>query len=341
MRVADRTTARNYLKYLDKAKSDYAKTNERVAAGHRLERLSEDVSAGSRVLRVRTEKYKAEKQLDNVKAINDELTTTESAMTSINDLLTLVSTEKIQKAKTGTSGDSGREALANEVKNIRDEILQFANTRYGQKYVFGGTNVSSAPFSLDKTTGKLLYNGIDVDSIQKEDGEYGYIDADGNRQSIPMDDDVYMDIGLGIKMSGPNVDPNTGFLVSYSGLDIMGWGTDADGASNNIINMLTVVEENIRHYDKDQLDKADTKLTKLMDSFHANLTNIGSKTSFLDTVQTRLATTVDSHQVRISNLMGVNDAEEATNQTMNDYVLKAVIQMGSRILPVSLMDFLK
>jgi hypothetical protein len=57
-------------------------------------------------------------------------------------------------------------------------------------------------------------------------------------------------------------------------------------------------------------------------------------------MEINLTATIDNYEEKIYNLMGTKDAEEATNQMMNDYVLKAVLQMGSKILPMSLMDFI-
>ena len=47
MRVADKTTQRNYLKYLNNARTDYAETNMKIASGNRFTKLSDDVSAGT------------------------------------------------------------------------------------------------------------------------------------------------------------------------------------------------------------------------------------------------------------------------------------------------------
>ena len=106
MRVADSTTVRNYLGYLDQAKTNYATTNLRIASGERFSAISDDVSAGTRVLRVRADKNKAEEYYDTVKAVDDQLSVTENAVSSINTALSAVHT-KIVKAETATTGDSG------------------------------------------------------------------------------------------------------------------------------------------------------------------------------------------------------------------------------------------
>jgi len=340
MRVVDRSTARNYMKYLNQARSNFAETNEKIASGNRFTKMSEDVVSGTRVLRTRTEMCKVQAHYNNLKSAEEELSTTENAMTSINDLLTSIRSEKITAAMSEEKGEAGRQVIANQIAAMKDEILQYANTKYTSRYVFGGSNSSyNAPFSVD-SGGKLLYNGIDVDSIQQDtDGSY-YYDKAGVKTKITMDSEVYLDIGLGIKLSGNDVDPNTGFKVSYSGLEILGFGTNGTGMSNNIYNTLTEIEENVRNYDSEALGNLHTQLGSLCDSFRAKLTDIGSKTNLLETMEDRLKSSIDGYKKQIKTFMGVDDAEESMNQTMNQYVLKAVLQMGANILPVSLMDFL-
>ena len=200
MRVVDRSTARNYMKYLNKARSDYASTNEKIASGKRFDKISQDVIAGTKVLRVRTDLCKAETQLGNIKSAQEELRTTELAMTAINNILTSASAEKINAALSEDKGEVGRIAIANEIEAMRNEILQYANTKYSSRYVFGGSNSSyTAPFSIN-SDGKLLYNGINVDLIQQDiDGSLYYMNA-GVKTKISLDTDVYLDIGLGIKL---------------------------------------------------------------------------------------------------------------------------------------------
>ena len=340
MRVADRSTVRNYLSYLNNARNDYAETTDRIATGKRFTQISDDVSAGARVLETRNNKYKVEKQKDNITSIREELDAAESNMNTINDILKRVSSELIVKALNGTNDQATLDVYANEVAALKEELLQLANSKYGDKFLFGGTNAVSSPFTVDETTGRLKYNGVDVDSIQKDADGYFYEDATGARVEIPMDDDVYLDIGLGIKMAGTAVDPSTGYKISYSGLDIVGFGKDQDGNSNNLYNALNDIEKALRDGDREKLGELNNKLMDQKKEFMANLTDLGAKTQFLETMETRLTNTIDDYTQRINNLMGVVRGEEETTLMMNDYALKAVLQLGSKILPTSLMDYI-
>lgn len=342
MRVADRSTIRNYLKYLDNAKNNSAETSERIASGSRFVRISDDVSAGTRALRVRGDMAKAQEHYNNVKTVNEELISTENAMTSISEIINKVHSQKVVKALNDPTGEGGREAIANEVAAMKLEMLQFANSKHYNRYVLGGSSAANAPFTIDDASGKLKYNGIDVDTIQKDDNGYYYLtdpDDATSRKEIPMDGDIFVDIGLGIRMSGTDAVSDTAMKISYSGLDILGFGT-SDGMSNNLFNVINDIEKAIRDGDDEKLRMLDGRLVSRTTSFTANLTEIGAKTSFLETISGRLEDELDSYQRQVSNIMGINDAEEASKQSMNQYVLKAVLAMGAQVIPPSLMDYL-
>ncbi len=342
MRVADKTTQRNYIKYLNKARQDYAETNMKIASGNRFIELSEDVSAGTRMLNSRVELFKAEKQLSNVQAINSEFKAVEDSMLSMNDVLNEIIGTKLIKASSETAGDTGRVTIAAELKSMKEEIIQFANLKFATKYPFGGSTAKVAPFSLSDD-GKLLYNGIDVDTVnQKADGTRYYVDENGVEQEIAKDNPLFIDIGLGVRVDGSAFNSVSGFEASFSGLQILGFGVDTEnGNTNNIINLITQIEDTLINYNPEKFHELQDHLVARVDIFRTNITDMGAKTNFLDTMETRLQNQVDNYKFRIDELVGINDAEEATNQSMNDYILKAVIQMGSQILPVSLWDYLR
>lgn len=342
MRVADKTTQRNYIKYLNKARNDYAETNMKIASGNRFIELSKDVSAGTRMLNSRVELFKADKQLSNVQAINSEFKAVEDSMLSMNDVLNEIIGTKLIKASSETVGETGRVTIAAELKSMKEELIQFANLKFATKYPFGGSTAKVAPFSLSDD-GKLLYNGVDVNSVQQRtDGTRFYVDENGVEQEITKDNPLYIDIGLGVRVDGTSFNSVSGFEASFSGLQILGFGTDDEtGYSNNIINLITDLEDALVNYDPERFHSLQDHLTARVDVFRTNITDMGAKTNFLDTMEERLQNQVDNYKFRIDELVGINDAEEATNQSMNDYILKAVIQMGSQILPVSLWDYLR
>lgn len=338
-RVADRTIGRNYLKYMYKAKNDYSETNAKIASGNRFTQLSDDVSAGTQVLKARTEKYKVEKQLKNVDSALHELTTTESTMTSISTILTRVHELAIEIGNDPT-GD-GRLADKTELKSLRDEILKYANVKIGSKYLLGGTASSKEPFTLNES-GELMYNNIPVDQIvyDKGTGQYLY-----ESEPIPNNDQMFIDAGLNFAMIGSDVQSDTAIQVSYCGLDVLGCGTDDKGLSNNVFNLLNQMIDGIKDdgtIDRELFEAADSKLyDEVMDTFRQNITDIGTKTKYMENIKDRLALSVDNFKLKIDNLMGISEEEESINLAQQDATYKAVLQIGANILPLTLMDYIR
>ncbi len=345
MRVADSSMSRNYLKYLSGAKSDFATTMQQISTGNRFSKLSDDLSAGSKVMNIKMDKYNAETQLGNIGAISDELAIAEDAMLQIRDLLSRANSLGI-KAGNEPQGSAGWEAIAKELNAISKELHAYSNTMFAERFVFGGTNSSETPPFSIAADGMLEYNGVAMADIQKRaDGTYFYMADEGGtmvEKEIPMDDDVYMDIGIGLKMSGSNVDPDTAFLVSHSGIEIFGYGADAEtGYSNNIFNALVELEDAVMAGDIENIGGITDHLDDLANTFGAHLSDMGARVNFLENMETKLEKSIDTYTIRIHELMGTDDEEAVKTLAQDEFILQVVQQMGSRVLPNSLMSYLR
>jgi flagellar hook-associated protein 3 FlgL len=61
----------------------------------------------------------------------------------------------------GTLGDSDRHALAQDLRQLKARLLELGNTRFGERYVFGGTETRGAPFEETEVDGlsRVTYQG--------------------------------------------------------------------------------------------------------------------------------------------------------------------------------------
>jgi flagellar hook-associated protein 3 FlgL len=58
----------------------------------------------------------------------------------------------------GTLNSSNTSTIAQQLSGIRDQVLSLANTSYQGQYLFGGSQGSTAPFSLDTSTNPATVN---------------------------------------------------------------------------------------------------------------------------------------------------------------------------------------
>ena len=68
---------------------------------------------------------------------------------------------------------------------ILQQAVSLANSQYGDQYIFGGTNTTTAPYSID-VSGNVTYSG-DSNSIQVKTGTSSA--ADGGSTAVNLTGD--------------------------------------------------------------------------------------------------------------------------------------------------------
>lgn len=348
MRVAQRMISRNYMKSLNTSLSKRAESFERGTSGLKFSKLSDNVADGSRAMHIQEERYKSTQQLSNVENLLSEMNSVDSNMESIHSIMQSIQ-EKVLAGMSENYGADKRAVLAQEIASQKEQILQFANAQFSGKYPFSGTNNSVAPFTENPQTGKLQFNGVDVELIQYKNGEFVYTDpADGQEKKVPNSEDIFADIGLGLKFSNDTqADPRTAFQVSFSGLKLLGFGApvvgrDGTQVASNAYDLLTQIENALTpDLDKAAMDDLHRQLVTLTDQVGMARTDLGTRMNFLDRTKARLETDIDNMSEMESKLVSSDPAEEAIKMKECEYVWMAVLQLGSQILPSSLLDFMR
>lgn len=348
MRVAQRTISRNYMKTLNTSLSKRADSLERGSSGLKFAKLSDNVADGSRAMHIQEERYKATKQLGNVEDLLSEMNSVDSNMKSIQEIMQSIQ-EKTLKGMSENYGQDARDVLAKEIASRKEQILQFANAQFSGKFLFSGTNNSTPPFTAGDD-GKLMFNGIKVEDIYQKDGDsrFYYKDADGNEQEVPHSGDIFADAGLGLKINGDNqADPRTAFQVSFSGLKMLGFGEEITGkdgtkVASNVYDLLTQIENALSpEINREAMNDLHRQLVDLTDQVGMSRTDLGTRMNFLERNEERLKEDIDNMSEMESNLVSSDPEEEAMKMKECEYVWMAVLQLGSQVLPSSLLDFMR
>jgi flagellar hook-associated protein 3 FlgL len=72
------------------------------------------------------------------------LNSTDSALANVTEILHRANELTLQGIN-GTNPTAAREAIAAEMRELQDQIRVIANTTFGSKHIFAGTNVTEAP----------------------------------------------------------------------------------------------------------------------------------------------------------------------------------------------------
>ena len=145
--------------------------------------------------------------------------------------------------------------------------------------------------------------------------------------------------------------PSTAFDSAISGIGIMGYGVDADGDPKNLASIMLRLADIFEGYDHEtqtwnvgSRSEAEELLKKLDASREAmgeKWTTLDTEANFLDKNGTQLENTYDALNVERSNLEDIDPADAILELVWAQTCYNAALQVGTNVIPQSLMDYMK
>ena len=182
MRISARIMADNIKANLAKQSTQLMQTQVQIATGKRINSLSDDPSDVGKVLDYRTTLATIDQYRQN---INDAMTRVEYTETVLGQIHEMI--DDAQSIASNADTDN-REALAQQVANIRDQVMGLANSKYAGNFIFSGYLTDTPAF--DETTG--AYNGDSgARNVMVGDGVQVTLDSDGSAMFIESGDNLF------------------------------------------------------------------------------------------------------------------------------------------------------
>lgn len=249
---------------------------EQISTGRQVIQPSDNPSAAAQDVLNHVQTNQDDQFLQNISALQSQAQSTDSTLSSVVQAATQAISLAVEGAN-ATLSDADRQAVAEQVSGIRDQILGLANQTYQGSYIFSGTATSTQPFVLDPTQPDgVKYNGnTDVNSIEIEPG-----------QTIP------------INLPGSQIFTNP--------------AGDLLGALNGLI---TALQTNTGLPPANtNLDQAFTQLTTQRVFYGNALTQLQSSQTFLNSDKLQLAT-MENSLVGADMATSITNLEQATTAT--------------------------
>ncbi|MBX3258130.1 MAG: hypothetical protein KIS78_12230 [Labilithrix sp.] len=155
MRVTDRSRVGMMVLAQSRASSRLDQASRVAVNGQRVTKPSDDPAAYGSMIRKNYAVALLDQHSQIATRAQGELEIAQTSLTECVDLLSRARQAAIAGANT-TADAHARGLLGDEVKLIRDSLMTLANTRYANKYLFGGTRTDTAPF--DPATGAFVGN---------------------------------------------------------------------------------------------------------------------------------------------------------------------------------------
>lgn len=165
MRVTDRALQDSYLVTYRDTKNRLRKIQEQITNQSKVIRPSDDPLANSKIMRLNAELDSIAVYRSNIATSNSRINTAIDSMTGIqqqmDDLLFKLTTIE------SSTADSQLDVFADQIDNILNSILDYANTETNGIYAFAGINSKTKPFGYNAGNTAIEIKSADVGGDHK------------------------------------------------------------------------------------------------------------------------------------------------------------------------------
>jgi len=150
-RVTNNTLFRNSLRDIQSTAEAFARAQQQVASGKRLQQASDDPSSAVTGLRERAEINAVDRYREANDSVDSRLRVTDTVLSDIISSITTAQT-KAASGRTTVLTAEQREAVALEIDGVKEAIFTAINTSYRGIYLFAGADNTAAPYSKSGAT---------------------------------------------------------------------------------------------------------------------------------------------------------------------------------------------
>ncbi len=313
MRVTNKMMVNETIRNLNTNTLAMDKWNRQLSTGRILNRPSDNPAGLVKAMRLRTNIVEGEQYLRNIGEALNFMETTDSALDSMGNVLNRVR-ELTVKAATGTNDTGAQAAIADEIKELGEQLKILANTSYGTKRIFAGTNVTESP---------LVDNG-------------GSLTWTGNDTAFEMEIAVGIKFRMNLTNAGTGAESMQNFFVEDTTADPVDLTTD-----NGIFGVMSRLENDIRNGNLPEIGAALTTLDTKIENLLSARSTIGAKVNRLELQDSRVKNTQISFTGLLSQVEDADMAEVIMQLKMQENVFRATLGAGASIIQPTLIDFLR
>jgi flagellar hook-associated protein 3 FlgL len=144
---------------------------EQLASGKLINMPSDNPAGAAEMVQNQAQQDQTDQFLQNTSAVEGQLQTADSTLSSVVESLTQAISLGTQGAN-GTNSPADLQAIAQQVQGIQNQVVQLANTSYQGSYIFAGTATDTVPFTLNaQAQDGVTYNGnTDTNTVQVAQG---------------------------------------------------------------------------------------------------------------------------------------------------------------------------
>ena len=305
MRISQSMISNNMLRNISGSYGNLNKYMNQLSSGKKITRPSDDPVVAMKGMNYRSQLSNIKQYERNIGEVNNWINNADETMHEVTQMLHRMNDLTLQAAN-GTNSEDDRMNIGKEIDQLVDQMVNLANTRVNDKYMFNGTDTTG---HIDPVTGERT-----PPFVRNDDGTFT-VSENTN--------DVLIEVSSGVRFK-VNSDPTSVFSEEFFN-DLQAL---VDGLNNP-----DVTDADLENH----LDALETHLNNTLQE----RAEIGARMNRVELIENRLRNQSVNAEQMMSDNEDADTAEVIMNLTMQEAIHRASLSAGARVLQPSLLDFLR
>jgi flagellar hook-associated protein 3 FlgL len=309
LRVTSNMMSSQLLLNLNRNARTMNDTQLQLATGRKINKPSDDPVGITYSLRYRAELSSNEQYQKNVDGALSLLEFNDTVMTQAGDVVQRLRELTVQGAN-GINPQSALDSINSEVKQLKEQLIDIANSQFNGKYIFNGQKYDQKPYDFAIGT-----NGL----------------PDTTGAAIVATDAGLVNYTVGESVQLP---------VNITGNEVFG-GIDPVNDKDNIFRVMDRISSALASGVTTGLSSALSDLDTRYNSMLVVQANIGAKTNRIELIQNRL----NDLEVNLTGLQSKTEdgdyAEMLMQSKIQENIYNASLSVGAKIIQQTLVDFIR
>ncbi|MFJ8089711.1 flagellar hook-associated protein FlgL [Lysinibacillus sp. NPDC095746] len=306
MRVTQSMLSSNMLRNLNTSYSKMSKYQNMLDSGSVITRPSDDPVVAVKGMGYRIDLDKNQQYQRNLREANTWLDTTDEALDQVGGALKRVK-ELIVQAANDTNTTDDRQKINAEMRQIKEQLRDIANTKVGENYIFSGTHTNQ-PLYIDETG-----------------PQNPAITTGGNK---PIEINVFDGISMNINTQGADLFENIdGFMTHVTTL------LESGATGPEIGNALGL-----------EVTNGANKIPGLDGIYENTLAvraDVGARQNRVEMMENRLSLQEINVTKQLSKNEDTDYAKTITDMVTQESIHQAALSVGAKIIQQTLVDFIR
>jgi len=279
-----------------------ARSQEQIATGRRINRPSNDPAAAGELLKLESRYMRLDQYSRNIRNGLSHLKMTESGLGRIKDIIIRARSLAVKGAN-GALDKQDRQAIAGQIEQILQELLSTANQKFGNRYLFGGTETRNPPYQA----------------------------VDGSNEKLA---DIIPNFAEPLTVIELLADEGERVKMSFAASDVFDLG---DGET--LFTILFELRDALNNNSETVTGAAITKLDDALEKLSAVSALLGARVNSIESMLGRITDQQINLNDRINDLGAVDIVEAITRLSENQVSYEMALRMSAKVIQPSLVNF--